>query len=99
MKKIDILENNGLIQRIVDDSDSDGDNRGNLNVGDTVRLSFGRIQKGYYNFILQCQDEKEGGSSFFSSPASNINTNISNGGIGYFSCYSVTVAETIVKND
>ncbi|GHT13657.1 hypothetical protein AGMMS4956_10180 [Bacteroidia bacterium] len=64
-----------------------------------IRSLYMMGQKGYYNFILQCQDEKEGGSSFFSSPASNINTNISNGGIGYFSCYSVTMAETIVKND
>jgi hypothetical protein len=79
------------------DVDRDGDNRVYLNLGDTVTLSFGRIEKGYYNFILQCQDEMEGGSSFFGSPASNINTNISNGGIGYFCCYPVTVAETIVK--
>jgi hypothetical protein len=41
------------------DGDRDGNNRVYLDLGDTVTLSFGRIEKGYYNFILQCQNEMD----------------------------------------
>ncbi|KAA6303588.1 MAG: hypothetical protein EZS26_000139 [Candidatus Ordinivivax streblomastigis] len=85
----------------VSDKDVDREEEGRvyLNVGDKVTLSLGHIEKGYYNFILQCQNEMGGGSSFFGAPASNIITNISNGGIGYFSCYPVMEADVIVSGD
>jgi hypothetical protein len=81
------------------DADRDENRRAYLGLGDVVTLSFGRIEKGYYNFINQCRDEMEGESPFFGSPASNITTNISNGGIGYFACYPLTSIETTVKSD
>jgi hypothetical protein len=85
----------------VDDRDEDRDenNRAYLGLGDVVTLSLGRIEKGYYNFINQCKDEMEGESPFFGSPASNIITNISHGGRGYFACYPLTSIETTVKSE
>ncbi|KAA6327300.1 hypothetical protein EZS27_023705 [termite gut metagenome] len=80
------------------DADRDENRRAYLGLGDVVTLSFGRIEKGYYNFINQCRDEMEGESPFFGSPASNIITNISNGGRGYFACYPLTSIETTVKS-
>jgi hypothetical protein len=85
----------------IDDMDEDRDenNRAYLALGDVVTLSLGRIEKGYYNFINQCTDEMEGESPFFGSPSSNIITNISHGGRGYFACYPLTSIETTVKSD
>jgi hypothetical protein len=81
------------------DEERDENRRVYLGLGDVVTLSFGRIEKGYYNFINQCRDEMEGESPFFGSPASNIITNISNGGIGYFACYPLTSIKTTVQSD
>ncbi|KAA6347446.1 hypothetical protein EZS27_005063 [termite gut metagenome] len=79
--------------------DRDENRRAYLDLGDVVTLSFGRIEKGYYDFINQCSDEMQGESPFFGSPASNIITNISNGGKGYFACYPLTSIETTVEYD
>jgi hypothetical protein len=83
-----------------EDRDEDGDenSRVYLGLGDVVTLSLGRIEKGYYKFINQCRDEMEGESPFFGSPASNIITNISQGGRGYFACYPLTSIKTTVKS-
>jgi hypothetical protein len=70
-----------------------------LSPGDTVTFSLCHIEKGYYDFILQCQKEMNGENPFFGGPASNIVTNISNGGLGYFTTYANFTVETIVKND
>ncbi len=67
--------------------------------GDKVKLFFSNISKGYYDFVLQCQDEMTGENPFFGGPFSNITTNISGGGIGYFSAYAVSGQEAIVKKE
>jgi hypothetical protein len=38
-----------------------------------------------------------GENPFFGGPASNIITNISNGGLGYFTTYAGSTAETTVR--
>jgi hypothetical protein len=81
------------------DEEREENSRVYLDLGDVVILSLGRIEKGYYNFINQCRNEMEGESPFFGSPASNIITNISHGGRGYFACYPLTSIETILKSD
>jgi hypothetical protein len=68
-----------------------------LDIGDTVNFSLSRIEKGYYDFIVQCQKEMRGENPFFGGPASNIVTNISNGGLGYFTTYAFSSAETVVN--
>ena len=60
-----------------------------LSQGDKIDTEIIEISKGYYDFIDQCQKEKNGENPMFGGPASNINTNISNGGVGYFAGYCV----------
>ncbi|MDR1763556.1 MAG: DUF4249 domain-containing protein [Dysgonamonadaceae bacterium] len=52
--------------------------------GDTLEVRFCRITKEYFDFITQCQNEKGGENPLFGGPASNITTNIGNGGVGFF---------------
>ena len=60
-----------------------------LSKGDIITTEIREIPKGYYDFISQCQKEKNGENPMFGGPSSNINTNISNGGVGYFVGYCV----------
>jgi hypothetical protein len=92
------------IEREYDDDDEDGERRQRrrvyLSPGDTVAFSLYHIEKGYYDFIVQCQNEMSGENPFFGGPASNIITNISNGGLGYFTTYAGSTAETtVMKKD
>ena len=58
-----------------------------LQSGDSIAVETSLITKGYYNFILQCMNEKSGENPMLGGPPSNIISNISNGGIGYFTAY------------
>jgi len=64
--------------------------------GDKIGLCISRIEEGYYNFIWQCQKEQNGENPFFGGPASNITTNISNGGVGYFTSFATSVSVAYV---
>jgi hypothetical protein len=64
--------------------------------GDKITFCISLIEKGYHDFILQCQNEQRGENPFFGGPASNITTNISNGGIGYFATFSTTRLDAYV---
>ena len=66
-----------------------------LRSGDKVGLQMSRIPEGYFNFINQCRRGMNGSNPFFGGPPANITTNISNGGVGYFSGYCINKAETI----
>jgi hypothetical protein len=70
-----------------------------LSPGDSITFSLYHIEKGYYDFIVQCQNEMNGENPFFGGPASNIITNISNGGLGYFTTYAGSTAKTMVKRE
>lgn len=63
--------------------------------GDKIKLFFSNISEGYYNFIQQCQDEMNGENPFFGGPFSNITTNISGGGVGYFTAIAIDEQEAI----
>ncbi|MFA6876403.1 MAG: DUF4249 domain-containing protein [Parabacteroides sp.] len=63
--------------------------------GDKIKLSFSNISKGYYNFVQQCQENKDGENPFFGGPFSNITTNISGGGVGYFTAFAIDEKEAI----
>lgn len=64
--------------------------------GDTVVLQMSGITREYFNFIDQV---RQSGFSipFFTGPPANVQGNVSNGGIGFFSAYSNSFATTIVK--
>ncbi|GHT49713.1 hypothetical protein AGMMS49982_03680 [Bacteroidia bacterium] len=58
-----------------------------LQSGDSIEVTLSLIPKGFYDFIRQCKNEQNGENPMFGGPASNIETNISNGGVGYFAGY------------
>jgi hypothetical protein len=61
-----------------------------LQPGDKIEAEISLIPKGYFDFISQCQREQSGENPMFGGPASNIATNISNGGVGYFAGYCIS---------
>jgi hypothetical protein len=61
-----------------------------LKPGDVVSLEMSFIPQGYFDFIDQCGREKNGENPLFGGPASNITTNISNGGVGFFAGYAIS---------
>lgn len=77
-------------------SDSDAKEMTFMTEGDHVKWQLSRITKGYFRFLIQCQQEKNGEDPFFGGPLSNIETNISNGGIGYFAAFAISEAQGIV---
>jgi hypothetical protein len=64
--------------------------------GDTIVLQMSGITKEYFNFIDQV---RQSGFSipFFTGPPANVQGNVTNGGIGFFSAYSNSFATTVVK--
>lgn len=60
-----------------------------LQQGDLIEASISLISKGYFDFISQCRKEMGGENPMFGGPASNITTNISNCGVGYFAGYNI----------
>ncbi len=58
--------------------------------GDTVTVEVNSIGKDYYNFILDAQAELRGSNPLFSGPSANVQGNINNGAIGFFTAYSTT---------
>jgi len=87
-----------------DDKDNDNPYAESMNIdttfyvrsGDRIALLFSRIERGYYDFVNQCQREKNGENPFFGGPASNIDTNIRGGGVGYFSAYGTIRRDVVV---
>ncbi|MDR2424212.1 MAG: DUF4249 domain-containing protein [Prevotellaceae bacterium] len=77
------------------DNDSNGNNdRIYLSPDDTIAFSFSRIEKGYFDFLTQCRQERNGSHPLFGGPPSNIVTNISNGAVGYFACCAFAPEKT-----
>lgn len=63
--------------------------------GDTIMVQMSGITKEYYNFIDQV---KQAGYQIplFSGPPANVEGNISNGGVGFFTAYSNSYARLII---
>jgi hypothetical protein len=68
-----------------------------LQPGDKLEVQLGLISQGYFDFINQCSREKNGENPMFGGPPSNITTNISNGGIGYFTGYAIAHKDIIFE--
>ena len=67
--------------------------------GDIITLEMSKIERGYFQFINDCQREKHGSNPFFGGPPSNIATNISNGAVGYFAAYSSSRAWAVAPEE
>ena len=81
------------------DSPDDRKHFAYLKPGDTVAVKISLIPKGYFDFIDQCQQEQRGENPMFGGPASNIVTNISNGGLGYFTGYCIATQSITFLGD
>ena len=64
--------------------------------GDKITICISLIESGFRDFVEQAQRERRGENPFFGGPASNITTNISNGGVGYFAAFHTTKMDVIV---
>ena len=64
--------------------------------GDKITLCISLIERGFRDFLEQAQRERRGENPFFGGPASNIATNISNGGVGYFTSFCTTRMDVYV---
>jgi hypothetical protein len=64
--------------------------------GDRIRLQTLNIEEGYYKFLNECNSEMRGENPMFGGPPSNITTNISNGGVGFFTAYCICEKATAV---
>lgn len=80
-------------------SDNDAKDMVFLSSEDKVTVEISNITKGYYNFINDCQSQKDGSNPMFGGPPANISTNISNGARGYFTAYSTSSASCIAPKD
>jgi hypothetical protein len=68
----------------------------NLSNGDTITLQMGGITEEYYHFVYDVINETfDFRNPLFSGPPANISTNISNGGMGFFTAYAVSYASTV----
>jgi hypothetical protein len=67
-----------------------------LTPGDTIMIRMSGLTQEYYNFLFQVQ-MAEFNIPLFSGPPANVSSNISNGGIGFFTAYSSSFATTIIK--
>jgi hypothetical protein len=80
-------------------SDSDAEDMVFLSAGDKIYAEVSNITKGYYNFIEDCQAQKDGSNPMFGGPPANISTNISNGARGYFTAFSTSSASYVAPMD
>lgn len=70
----------------------------NVFPGDTITLQMGGITEEYYHFVYDVIMETfEYRNPLFSGPPANISTNISNGGMGFFTAYAVSYATTVYE--
>jgi len=69
-----------------------------VNTGDTIVLRMAGITEEYYHFVYDVMMETfEYRNPLFSGPPANISTNISNGGMGFFTAYAVSYATTVYE--
>lgn len=71
----------------------DGDD---LEPGDIFTLVLSNITEEYANFVREVQTEINSSIPLFSGPPSNVNSNISNGALGWFVAYRSAFTSTVV---
>lgn len=76
-------------------TDDEADKLTFVGKGDKISIEMIKIERGYYNFLNQCREGESGESIFGGSPA-NIISNITNGGVGFFTAFSPYKVETVI---
>jgi hypothetical protein len=57
--------------------------------GDIITFEINAITEEFYKFVIEAGTEASPGNPLFSGPPANIRSNISNGGLGFFTAYSL----------
>jgi len=66
--------------------------------GDTIVLRMNGITNEYYDFLLELFEQTFAyRNPLFNGPPANISSNISNGGLGFFTAYSSSYGSTVYK--
>ena len=68
-----------------------------LKEGDIFTMELSNITKEYADYMIQLQLEIRPQDPLFSGPPANVISNLDNGAVGYFSCYSSVFASTVAK--
>ena len=64
---------------------------------DSLTVRLGSVDKSSYDFLTTFRNVVGGSTGFLSAPPSNPVTNITNGGLGYFAAYPVSIRELIIQ--
>lgn len=64
--------------------------------GDTINMEQYCINKGYYDFLLEVQNQLNRSGTPFDPPPANPNSNISNGAYGFFNVSNLVTAQTVI---
>ncbi len=65
--------------------------------GDTIKVETRSLSREYYTFLVTLMLESVWNQGGVAGPPANIKGNISNGGLGYFSAFSVSYISTIIQ--
>jgi hypothetical protein len=86
---------NGIMFNIFNDISEKGKHEENpdterayLQKGDRLTFGISKIEPGFFDFIQQCKQGRNGENPFFGGPPSNFVTNLTNGAVGYFSAHA-----------
>ncbi len=67
-----------------------------VQAGDTIELMMSAIDKNYYDFLFELQNESGFNNPLFGGPPANISSNLNDGGLGYFSARKTGRVQMIV---
>ncbi|WP_291859953.1 DUF4249 domain-containing protein [Marinilabilia sp.] len=90
---------NGKAEGVWVQSINAGEGTEPLKEGDVVTLQMCGITETYFNFVEGVQREGRGQYPLFSGPPANVTGNISNGGLGFFTAFSVSYANFVISAD
>jgi hypothetical protein len=68
-----------------------------LQKGDVLTFGISKIEQGFFDFIQQCKQGRNGENPFFGGPPSNVVTNLSNGAVGYFSAHAYGRCTVVIR--
>jgi hypothetical protein len=66
-------------------------------IGDTVRIEQFNIGQQAYDIFIGIMNETDWNGGLFDAPPANVETNLTNGALGYFGAASVREAETVIQ--
>ncbi len=64
--------------------------------GDIITFEINAITEEFYKFVVESASEAFPGNPLFSGPPANIRSNISNGGLGFFTAYSINRKSKVI---